>query len=174
MPCLRTIIGLDLGKTTGVCVIDLSGQWRVFSISSKAKDIVDAAVEVGERLRHAIEDIDGRDPFVGIEDLSYGYAGKRRSLVQMSEFRGLIRYFLKQWGMEHGFVPVTRARCFLLGKGYGGVKKADLQRRLESQGFTFADDNMMDAFVVALYFDKVLNGRRLVEVRYQPELFEGE
>jgi len=157
------VVGLDLGRTAGLCVIYGKDSWTVKTLKA---DRSLSMVEVGDFIaQEVIRHINPAVAIVSIEDFSYGYIPRRANIVQLAEMRGALLLRFREHNIPYVFASITAARKEFFGRG--NVGKQELYEWLKRHGLSFADDNQMDAFVAAFYLFKKITGIDIVDIREQ-------
>ncbi len=148
-------MALDLSCTgTGIVLMDADGvvlrQRTVgYKLTRDARltDKTERLVEISEAVLSVIRETQNASLPVRIERYAYGMKGAQNDLA---EVHGVVRKDLHQAGVHDvDYVVVTSARAKVLGRGWGGASKPRVKAELAARGFTFENDNLMDAFVIA-------------------------
>lgn len=94
---------------------------------------------------------------------NYAFSMNSSSVTKLAEIGGAVKTALfLQRGLVAIPVSVMTVRSVVLGKGYGKIKKDALVKVVQGLGFTFDNDDIMDAFMICMYglisFQEVIDG----------------
>lgn len=146
-------IGIDPSLTnTGVIAINEKGDLMA-SVSITSKPVGKKPIDELVRIKNIVNKIE--DFISGYKEVSMvvieGIAMMARNstaLVQLSGLNYMIRDMLLKRGVSFSIVTPTQLKKFITGKG-NSQKNIIMLEVYKQYGFSFTDDNICDAFVLA-------------------------
>lgn len=166
---MRNILGLDISSKTGAvslgwCEHDKQiGEYTVLGqgllhVPTGNKQgkyhPMDRLGMFAQKLLNVLAD-NGTPELVVIEGYGFSSMQSKAGVVLQVEIGTVMRYFLQQRNIPYIEVPPTNLKKFILGKGVG-KKDLIMKEVYKRWGFDTTDDNIADAFGLAMFGSALL------------------
>lgn len=161
LPEVKTVLGLDLARNTGYCLLKLDekGEFEAyFSSFLVSKSVADNGIQAGRLTgTHILETIT-----VPVDLLVYeGYGFSSGNAIFTLEFSSIVKYLLRDFSTTTILVPPSALKKYVTGKG--NAKKTMMPLEVYKRfGLEAKDDDQADAIALAHYGLQWATGMKLV------------